>query len=444
MISTIAARKTTTASILQLALLMLAAAPVAAQTGSLPPPAGIAVDYDQHVKPILASRCFGCHGPTQQQSGLRLDLRQNALRGGDYGVVIVPGRSADSKLIQRVSGDAAGLQMPPTGPLSAEEIGMLRAWIDQGAEMPGKALDAAIDRPRTDPHAAGFLDTLHRNDLAAVRRALAADPSLARAIDGAGSSALMHAAYRGSIETMQALLDAGADVHAANHRKATALHWAAYDEGKLALLLSRGADVNARTVEGRTALHSAAMQPTGNALVRVLLDSKADPNARTLTGQTPLFEAAAASLESMRLLLDHGADPNAATAAGITPLMNVGVEGGVALLVSRGADVRARGKKGETAIANAAEHGDIDGVTQLLAKGADVNVPDYRGYTPLMLAAHYDHDSTAIVQLLLSHGANPSATGEGETAASLAARRGDTELARLLKAAARASAPRNH
>src|SRR6476659_4571154 len=78
-----------------------------------------AVDYERDVRPILANRCFGCHGPRQQQSGLRLDLRQNALRGGDYGVVIVPGRSAESKLIQRLIGSDGGLQMPPTGELPA-------------------------------------------------------------------------------------------------------------------------------------------------------------------------------------------------------------------------------------------------------------------------------------------------------------------------------------
>ena len=42
------------------------------------------IDYEKDVRPIL-SKCFGCHGPKQAQSGLRLDLRQNALRGGDYG-----------------------------------------------------------------------------------------------------------------------------------------------------------------------------------------------------------------------------------------------------------------------------------------------------------------------------------------------------------------------
>src|SRR5882762_3103047 len=118
----------------------------AQKTTKLPPPATLTVDYDQHVKPILAAKCFGCHGQTQQQSGLRLDLRQNALRGGDYGAVIVPGNSAESKLILRLTGSDAGLQMPPTGALPAEDIGILRAWIDQGADMPGRADETVSER----------------------------------------------------------------------------------------------------------------------------------------------------------------------------------------------------------------------------------------------------------------------------------------------------------
>ncbi len=117
------------------ALLFYVGLPLMALFGSeLPPAADMKVDFDQHVKPILAKNCHACHGTKQQQSGLRLDKRQNALRGGDYGPVIIAGKSADSKLILRlVSGDG-GMQMPPTGPLAAEDIGILRAWIDQGAE----------------------------------------------------------------------------------------------------------------------------------------------------------------------------------------------------------------------------------------------------------------------------------------------------------------------
>src|SRR4051812_26724446 len=101
--------------------------PLAAEV-QLPPAATIRVDFEKHVKPLLAQKCFSCHGEDVQQSGLRLDKRQNAMRGGDYGPVIIAGKSAESKLIRKlVSGDG-GMQMPPTGPLSGEEIGILRAW----------------------------------------------------------------------------------------------------------------------------------------------------------------------------------------------------------------------------------------------------------------------------------------------------------------------------
>ena len=109
---------------------------VALIAGPLPPSANRKVDFAKDVQPILEQKCYSCHGDTVQQSGLRLDRRQNALRGGDYGPVINIGNSADSKLIKRVANGDGGLQMPPTGPLSDEEIGILRAWIDQGAEWP--------------------------------------------------------------------------------------------------------------------------------------------------------------------------------------------------------------------------------------------------------------------------------------------------------------------
>src|SRR6185295_19458060 len=172
--------------------------PLHAQTTTrLPAVAKVTIDYTEHVKPLLASKCFGCHGAKQQQSGLRLDLRQNALRGGDYGAVIVPGNSAESKLILRVSGPDAGLQMPPTGPLAPEEIGILRAWIDQGADMPGRAETSDAPKKVTDPKTQAFIDTIHRQDMAAIRKALAADKALAKSADASGSTALMHAAYAG-------------------------------------------------------------------------------------------------------------------------------------------------------------------------------------------------------------------------------------------------------
>ena len=130
-----------------------------------------AVDYDRDVRPILAERCFGCHGERQQQSGLRLDLRQAALRGGDYGVVIVPGNAAESKLIKRLIGSEAGLQMPPTGPIPQHEIETLRTWINAGAEMPGRAIETVAVARETSPAVQPLIDAIVNHDLAATEGA---------------------------------------------------------------------------------------------------------------------------------------------------------------------------------------------------------------------------------------------------------------------------------
>src|SRR5215471_19987684 len=105
----------------------------------LPPAAKTKVDFARDIEPLLAKRCYICHGPQQQMSGLRLDQKDAALKGGASGVDIHPGKSAESRLIRLV----AGLEkkpMPPVGArLTAEEIGLLRAWIDQGPEWAARA-----------------------------------------------------------------------------------------------------------------------------------------------------------------------------------------------------------------------------------------------------------------------------------------------------------------
>ncbi|MCC6590037.1 MAG: PSD1 domain-containing protein [Bryobacterales bacterium] len=93
------------------------------------------LDFAADVKPVLAKRCLGCHGPQVALHGLRLDTRAGALKGGDSGApALVAGKSADSLLIRYVSGQDKEIVMPPKGPrLSAAEIGILRRWIDEGA-----------------------------------------------------------------------------------------------------------------------------------------------------------------------------------------------------------------------------------------------------------------------------------------------------------------------
>lgn len=102
-------------------------------------------EFERDVRPILARKCYGCHGPALQKSHLRLDRREDALRGGESGIpAITPGKSAESLLIRYVSGADPKLVMPPAGPrLSAEEVSVLRAWIDGGAAWPGGAATAA-------------------------------------------------------------------------------------------------------------------------------------------------------------------------------------------------------------------------------------------------------------------------------------------------------------
>src|SRR5436309_2128886 len=143
-------------------------------------PVNAKIDYEKDVQPILAQKCYSCHGEEVQQSGLRLDRRQPALRGGDYGPVIIPGKSADSKLIRRVVDGDGGLQMPPTGPLSDEEIGILRAWIDQGADFRTEVGEEKPSKP-ADPKLAALISAVRSGDAGAVRKLVEANPGPERA-----------------------------------------------------------------------------------------------------------------------------------------------------------------------------------------------------------------------------------------------------------------------
>jgi len=91
--------------------------------------------FERHVRPLLAEHCHRCHGPQKQQGGLRLDIREGALKGGENGPVIVPAKPAESRLIAVLKPDAEP-RMPPGKPLKAEEIATLESWIARGAPWP--------------------------------------------------------------------------------------------------------------------------------------------------------------------------------------------------------------------------------------------------------------------------------------------------------------------
>src|SRR4029077_14115973 len=79
------------------------------------------VDFARDVQPIFKAHCIACHGPSQQMNRLRLDRRTDAMRGGTI-TVIGPGNPDGSRLYLRLIGNQYGLQMPPTGALTAEQI----------------------------------------------------------------------------------------------------------------------------------------------------------------------------------------------------------------------------------------------------------------------------------------------------------------------------------
>src|SRR5499425_1467057 len=418
-------------------ILMFAVIPLVGAQSKFPPAASRKVDYKQDIQPLLAQNCYSCHGPEVQQAGLRLDLRQNALRGGDYGPVIKIGDSAGSKLIRRVVDGDGGLQMPLTGPLSDDEIGLLRAWIDQGAEFRTDIVAEAPPKP-VDPKVTALIAAVRSGNRSEIERQIAASPEVVSGKDAGGSTALHHAAGYGPVGNLQLLIDKGADVNAKNRRGSTPLHWAIHDEAKVRLLLAKGVNVNTKQAQGRTPLYLAAMLGNGVPTLRLLLSKGADPNLAAVNGQTPLMMAARGDVEAMQLLIEKGADVNAKDGAGETALMSACVGGnarGVQLLIERGADVKVTSKRNETALGFAATSGAQASVEMLFAKGAGVNVRNFRGYSPLMFAASSDAMPAGIIRLLLDKGADASFTGDyDEPASVLAAKRGHTEAARLLGA----------
>ncbi len=106
----------------------------------LPPPADKqGVSYTTDIKPMFEKSCVGCHGPEKAKGKLRLDTLPAVLKGGEDGKVVEPGKSADSVLVQNIAhlGDPDDYMPPPKNkagipPLTPEQIGVIRAWIDQG------------------------------------------------------------------------------------------------------------------------------------------------------------------------------------------------------------------------------------------------------------------------------------------------------------------------
>ena len=292
---------------LRLVVLVAASASAAGLGAQLP----ARIDFQRDVQPIFREHCIGCHGPGQQMSGLRLDRRADAMRGGSQSD-IGPGNAQGSRLYHRLAGTTFGPQMPPAGPLNADQIETIKQWIDEGAEWPD---DAAGDAPTppADPDATRLMASIREDDRPAVDDLLRRNARAADARGTHGSTPLMAAALYGDAALVKRLLSAGANPDRRNSAGATALMWAAPDPDKMQLLLDAGADVNARSDDRRSALVVTSGIVGAAPALRLLLDYGADPSVWQATDPSPLREAVRVDeAEMFRVLVEYGASPNGA------------------------------------------------------------------------------------------------------------------------------------
>ncbi len=402
------------------------------------------VDFSRDVLPILRQNCVPCHGPTQQNSGMRLDRKSSVIsRRG-----VVPGSAENSFLFHRISGTDYGSQMPPTGALRAEQINTIRTWINQGAEWPD-ALANEADAPPPNPKAVAMVEALRTGDMAAFNKLIAEDKKLLNARGPEGSTPFMYAVFYTSAAVLEELLKKGADPNKSNDAGATALIWAAGDLEKARVLVNHGANVNARSADLRTPLMMAARRPGNSATVKFLLDHGANPNPnnRPDVEGAPLIDAAnAGDPASMELLLAKGAETKRSGQDLLENAMFVHCAKCLQLAVSKNLDKQAY----TAALANTAAIGDVNAVRIMLDHGADVNAFDPLGRTPLMYAVASDVLPLDEVKLLVERGADVNAKDKhkdggdgGLSVLDIARLHGETPIVAFLeKAGAKGTAPR--
>uniref|UniRef100_A0A672IQC3 Ankyrin repeat and KH domain-containing protein 1-like n=1 Tax=Salarias fasciatus TaxID=181472 RepID=A0A672IQC3_SALFA len=217
------------------------------------------------------------------------------------------------------------------------------------------------------------------------------------------------AASGGYVNIIKILLNAGAEINSRTGSKLgiSPLMLAAMNGHVPAvkLLLDMGSDINAQIETNRnTALTLACFQGRAE-VVSLLLDRKANVEHRAKTGLTPLMEAASGGYAEVgRVLLDKGADVNAPPVpssrdTALTIAADKGHYKFCELLISRGAHIDVRNKKGNTPLWLAANGGHFDVVQLLVHASADVDAADNRKITPLMAAFRKGH--VKVVQYLV-------------------------------------------
>ena len=360
--------------------------------------------------------------------GMRLDRRSSA-RGIRGGTTIGPGNAEGSRLYLRLIGTKYGIQMPPTGPLSPEQIRLIKAWIDQGAEWPD---DVSGEKPSSppDPGAVGIMEALRSGDRKAFARLVAENSAAVNRNGSGGSTPLMYAALYGDAESVRQLIERGANINAANDGGLTALMLAADDAEKTRLLLEHGADPNATSAENRTALAIALGNRRSAPVVKLLLDHGANLDVKSYRGRSP-FSGAGDDETVLRMLLDHGVDVERLS-KGFARALSSDCSACIDLLIPAVPKDELSSDLIETA-------GDRDAraFKILLDHGADAKtVEPGLAFTALMYAADSEIGAVEKVKKLIDQGADINArTAEGSTALDFAVRSGNTSVEEVLRKA---------
>lgn len=360
--------------------------------------------------------------------GMRMDRRSSAM-GIRGGTTIGPGNADGSRLYLKLISAKYGGRMPPTGPLSPEQISLIKTWIDQGAEWPD---DLAGDKPPTvpDPRASRIMESLRDGNRETFARLLREDPEGVSLRGTGGSTPLMYAALYGDAASLRQLIERGADPNASNDAGATALMWAIDDPDKVRLLLEHGADPNAMSLESRTPLVIALSNRGSASVVTLLLGHGANLDAKTYRGQS-LFGGAGGDEAVLRTLVEHGVDV-IRLSAGLSSALSSNCAACVDMLIS---------SVPKTALSSSliqrAGDRDASAFKILLDHGADATAAGPGlGFTSLMYAADAEVGSAERVKNLIERGAVVNAkTADGTTALDFALRAGDPSVVELLRKA---------
>ena len=433
---------------------------------SLPEPASHEIIFSKDIKPVLERSCLQCHSGDKPKGNFRMDSREALLKGGESKEAsIVPGESASSQMV-RFAADAVGeMEMPPLekrnkfAKLTEREIGILRGWIDQGAQWPdGVTLRASVVAPaekeqplaKAQPASLPVFEMIRRGDQAGIIQALK-NPAVLSARDESGNTPLIQAAFYLEARQLSLFLDKGAEINATNKAGVTALMKAVWDLKKTRLLLKHKANLNVASKMGNTALIIACYGYGAAPVIKELIAHGADVQAANAVGGNAVTAAAeSGDVEVLRIVLNHGGNPNSKMRIGesngeVSALMTAAQLGHlefVRILLDRGADVNLTTEHGN-ALCYASFTGRQRVVRLLLDRGANAKAAGRRllsfrkdtGLTALMYAALNERNDPTITQWLINAGADVNAKDSiGETALSIARQRGNTKIVSALLA----------